>query len=78
MILIGCTKTHEVIFKWYYGITFNDVSKVIGGCTVYNSMAKAMEKPPIIPIILKGCLYRIVIDLMDFRSNMDGPCYWII
>lgn len=78
MILIGCTKTHEVIFKWYYGITFNNVSKVIGGCTIYNYMAKAVDKPPIIPIISKGCLHRIVIDLMDFRSNMDGPYYWII
>jgi hypothetical protein len=78
MILIGCTKTHEVIFKWYYGITFNDVSKVINGCTVCNCTAKAVEKPPIILIISKGCLHRIVIDLMDFRSNMDGPCCWII
>jgi hypothetical protein len=78
MILIGYIKTHEVIFKWYYGITFNDVSKVIGGCTIYNSLAKAIEKPLIQLIISKGCLYRIVINLMDFRSNMDGPCCWII
>ena len=77
-ILIGCTKTYEVIFKWYYGITFNDVSKVISGCNVCNSMAKAVEKPPIKLIISKGCLHRIVIDLMDFRSNMDRPCCWII
>ena len=78
MILIGITKTHEVIFKWYYGITFNDVSFVVTRCTICNSMAKAIEKPSIQPIISKGCLHRIVIDLMDFRSNMDGPCCWII
>jgi hypothetical protein len=78
MILIDCIKTHKVIFKWYYRITFNNVSKVISGCTVCNSMAKATKKPPIIPIISKGCLHRIIIDLMDFRSNMDGPCCWII
>ena len=78
MILIGYTKTYKVIFKWYYGITFNDVSKVLSRCTVYNSKSKAIKKPPIQLIISKGCLHRIIIDLMDFKSNIDGLCYWII
>jgi hypothetical protein len=47
MILIGITKTHEVIFKWYYKITFNNVSFVITRYTIYNSMAKAIKKPSI-------------------------------
>jgi hypothetical protein len=41
-------------------------------------MAKAIENPPIQPIISKGCLHRIVINLMDFRSNIDGLYCWII
>ena len=78
MILIGCIKTYKVIFKQYYGITFNNVSKVISGCSVYNSIAKAVNKPPIIPIISQGCLHRIIINLIDFKSNINGPYYWII
>ena len=41
-------------------------------------MAKATKKPPIILIISKGCLHRIIINLIDFRSNIDGLYYWII
>jgi len=41
-------------------------------------MAKTVEKPFIILIISKGCLHRIIIDLMDFKSNIDGLYYWIL
>ena len=75
MILIGITKTYKVIFKWYYRITFNNVSFIITRYTIYNSMAKAIKKPSIQPIISKGYLHRIIINLIDFRSNIDGPYY---
>ena len=36
-----------------------------------------MEKPPITPILSKGAGYRILLDLIDMRSQADGPVNWI-
>jgi hypothetical protein len=35
-----------------------------------------MDKPAITPIVVKGCGHHLLIDLMDFRSNMDGDKAW--
>jgi hypothetical protein len=73
--ILGITKTHERIFEWYYDITKKDVAWVINRCNICNATAKVIEKPLIQPIISKGPGYRITIDLMDFRSFMDGIYY---
>jgi hypothetical protein len=70
--ILGVTKTHERIFEWYYGITKKDVTWVVNRCNICNTVAKAVEKPPIKPIVSKGPGHRVVIDLMDFRSFIDG------
>ena len=72
---IGISKTHECIFEWYYGITIEDIRWVINCCQIYNINAKATKKPPIQLIKSDYCLHRVQIDLMDFRSNIDGDMY---
>lgn len=45
-------------------------------CNICTLSAKAMEKPMIKPIVVKGCGHHILINLMDFHSNMDGNMCW--
>jgi len=73
----GIAKTHERIHEWYYGITQADVTWVVNRCAICNMSAKATAKPALKMIVSKGTGHRIYIDLMDFRSNMDGPYCWI-
>jgi hypothetical protein len=45
---------------------------------VCNAKAKAIDKPTIKPIILKGPNYQLVINLIDFRTFMCSLFCWIL
>jgi hypothetical protein len=50
---------------------------VVNRCKICNANAKAVDKALVTPIVSKGPGHRIVIDLMDFRANIDTGSAWV-
>jgi hypothetical protein len=48
-----------------------DIAWVVNKCKICNSNTITVNKALITPILSKGPSYRIVVDLIDFRTSID-------
>jgi hypothetical protein len=71
-------KVYQTIVESFYGISIKDVEWILSRCITCRLSARNEGKPAVKPIKSEHCLDRLVIDLMDFRSNPDGNYKWIL
>jgi transposase InsO family protein len=71
-------KCYQTLQDYYYGISEKAVAWVLDKCALCKLSSRNEGRATIKPIVAKHCMDRLVIDLMDFRSQADDGFKWIL
>lgn len=74
----GITKTWGEVTARYHGIPKRAVSWLVKHCSVCQQYEKGGGAQAYTPIVSKGVMERVQMDLIDMRSTPDGQYRWIL